>query len=63
MNFQHREGVEEGVKLWVQEVSKDNPFGAILVHNQIIPFTNSTGTQCSIIEAAYTLHLFDCDFL
>ena len=36
--------MEEGVKDWVQEVGKDNPFGAILVHNQVISTYNRNGT-------------------
>jgi hypothetical protein len=50
----HRDGVEEGVKDWVQEVGKDNPFGAILVHNQVISTYNRNGSSdyCSVEVAA-----------
>ena len=42
--MQHRDAMEEEVREWVQEVGKENPFGAILVHNQVIRTPNHDGT-------------------
>jgi hypothetical protein len=46
----HRELVEERLREWVRDVSRDSPFGATLVNNQIVPLLDSNGDcdYCSV---------------
>lgn len=47
--------LESSLKSWVMQVCEDNPFGAVLVSNQILPLLGLKGTCTCILISALTV--------